>query len=119
MQAVAVASAHTSLTVAVHLSEMNSNGFAIGRRKQNLQIKEKSENIHICVANICLAADRDQIVPFIPNNEQNSIKYLIHNETIGNTAIAILKDIKLPHWEYSLAVNATAPLFLTQQLIYG
>ena len=105
--------------LAVRLSEMNYNVLAIGRRKQNLiktkQNSTKSENIHICVADIGLAADRDRIVSFIPNNEQNSIKYLIHNAAIGDPAH--LKDINLSHWKYSLAVNVTAPLFLTQQFV--
>lgn len=106
--------------LAVRLSEFNYHVLAIGRRKQNLiktqQKSDKSENIHICVADIALPKDRERIVSFIPNNDQNAIKYLIHNATIGDPAE--LTDINLSHWEYSFAVNVTAPLFLTQQFVH-
>ena len=105
--------------LAIRLSQMNYHILAIGRRKQNLtQTKHSSlnpDNIHICKADIGLPADRAQILSYIPNDGINRIKYLIHNAAIGDPDL--LQDIDLSHWEYSLSVNLTAPLFLTKQFI--
>lgn len=106
-------------SLAIRLSQMNYHVLAIGRRNHNLlQTKQSSlnpDNINICQADIGKSKDRAQILSFIPKDANNRIKYLIHNAAIGDPDL--LENIDLSHWEYSLSVNLTAPLFLTKGFI--
>ena len=100
------------------LSKLNLFHFlAIGRRSTNLE-KTKSESsnnekIFTLSADIGNHTDLEKIKSFIPNTDL--VKYLIQNAAVG--VPDRLVDMKRQDFEYALAVNVTAPLFLTQMFL--
>merc|ERR1719242_1486960 len=104
--------------LAIRLSSLNYHVLAIGRREKRLvETKQQgnADKIHPLRADIGIPSEWDRIESFIPKNAGNKIKFLIHNAAVGDPDF--LENIDLDHWNYAMAVNVTAPLFLTQKFI--
>merc|ERR1740129_516159 len=87
---------------------------AVGRRKEPLESVAALENtVHPLQGDIAEDEVIEEISKAIP--AEDDLCYLIQNAAVGEPSR--LADITRSDFEYAMAVNVTAPLFLTQRLL--
>ena len=89
---------------------------AVGRRQEPLDAvaaAAPSGVVHPLQGDISEAGVIEKIAEAIPQDDQ--LCYLIQNAAVG--VPSRLADLKRGDFEYAMAVNVTAPLFLTQRLL--
>merc|ERR1719186_1127955 len=96
------------------LARAGLNVLAVGRRREPLESVAALENtVHPLQGDIAKDEVIEEISKAIPDEDQ--LCYLIQNAAVG--VPARLSDLKRSDFEYAMAVNVTAPLFLTQRLL--
>ena len=98
--------------LAKELSNYNIHILAIGRRLQPLLDTQKHAPgmIHTLAVDISTEEGRQKIFDAIPAD--HSVKYLVQNAAVG--VPSRLGDVRSVDFNYAMAVNVTAPLFLTK-----
>ena len=110
------ASSGIGKALAVLLAAQGKIIYAVARNEANLRLlkNEFPENIYIIVADIATETGRKKVKENIPEYVQNA--YLINNAGMMAPS-GYLENVDLTQWRYQIAVNAEAPLFLTQMLL--
>jgi len=100
--------------LATSLASPGLHVLAVGRRLEPLQAvtAQRPDFIHPLQGDISEPEVIEKISAAIPSTD--SLLYLVQNAAVG--VPSTLLDLKREDFEYALAVNVTAPLFLTQKL---
>lgn len=103
-------------SLAHELARRDRHVLIVGRHRDSLEETQKCypDKIDICVSDIALPAERENITAFF--SPQDRIEFLVHNAGVLEP-VGPLSEIELDAWRYHQAVNVEAPLFLTQALL--